>query len=246
MFRLKVLVAGAGLGGLCLAQSLRRHDIDVEVFERDKSPWDRPQGYRLHLDSDGVSALHQSLSADAYRLFDATSMKALPYTTIVDTDLAVLRRLPSDEHSSTQDHKSADLPAHVNVNRATLRQILFNGLEDRVHFGKRLDHYEAEERGVSVAFEDGTRATGDLLVGADGIRSAVRKQRAPHIHIQDSGVRAIYGRVPISAALRYVPEQASPRRLHRRRRPAKALPRPWTCQVSDSSRSGGLPVPAGS
>ena len=49
MSTFKVLIIGAGLGGLCLAQSLRQANIDFEVFERDSSPWERPQGYRLHL-----------------------------------------------------------------------------------------------------------------------------------------------------------------------------------------------------
>ena len=204
----KVLVSGAGLGGLCLAQALRRRGVEVEVFERDRSPWDRPQGYRLHIDSDGVNALHQSLPPELYALFDATSMRPLPFTTIVDTKLAVQRRLPSDEHGSTQVSSSQVLPAHANVNRATLRQILLAGLEDIVHFGKRLSHYESDEKGVTATFEDGTRARGDLLVGADGIRSAVRKQRLPHADIQDTGVRAIYGRIPITEALEFVPAQA--------------------------------------
>ena len=138
MATFKVLIAGAGLGGLCLAHALRRHDIDVEVFERDASPWDRPQGYRLHIDSDGVNALSHSLTPELYALFDVTSMKALPFTTIVDTNLAIQRRLPSDAHGSTRDQSSHGLPSHVNVNRATLRQILFTSLEDVVHFGKSL------------------------------------------------------------------------------------------------------------
>jgi 2-polyprenyl-6-methoxyphenol hydroxylase-like FAD-dependent oxidoreductase len=137
MVRFKVLISGAGLGGLCLAQTLRRHDVDVDVFERDKSPWDRPQGYRLHIDSDGVNALYQSLTPELYKLFDATSMKPRPFTT-----------------------------------------------------------------------EDGTKAKGDLLVGADGIRSTVRKQRVPRADTQDTGVRAIYGRIPIIEALKFVPNQA--------------------------------------
>ncbi len=54
---LRVRVSGAGLGSLRLAQALRRADVDVQVFERDHSSWDRPQGYRLHMDSDGVGVL---------------------------------------------------------------------------------------------------------------------------------------------------------------------------------------------
>ncbi len=208
MAKLKVLIVGAGLGGLCLAQALCQHDIDVEVFERDKSLWERPQGYRLHIDSDGVNALYQSLPPELYHLFDATSMKPLPFTTIVDMKLAIQNRVPSDEHGSTQEHSSHELPSHMNVNRATLRQILFTDLEDIVHFGKKLSRYESDEKGVIITFEDGTQAKGNLLVGADGIRSRVRKQRVPHADTQDTDVRAIYGRLPMPEAMKRVPDQA--------------------------------------
>ena len=43
----KVLIIGGGMGGLCLAQGLKKANIDVEVFERDKSKDDRLQGYRI-------------------------------------------------------------------------------------------------------------------------------------------------------------------------------------------------------
>jgi 2-polyprenyl-6-methoxyphenol hydroxylase-like FAD-dependent oxidoreductase len=208
MAKLKVLIVGAGLGGLCLAQLLRRHDVDIEVFERDTSPWDRPQGYRLHIDSDGVNALYQSLTPQLYHLFDATSMKPLPFTTLVDTNLAIQHRMSSDVQGSEHVDSSRGLPSHVNVNRATLREILFADLQDIIHFGKKLARYESDEQGVTATFEDGTTVTGDLLVGADGIRSRVRKQRVPHAAIQDTGVRAIYGRIPMTEAMKYVPHQA--------------------------------------
>jgi 2-polyprenyl-6-methoxyphenol hydroxylase-like FAD-dependent oxidoreductase len=208
MAKLKVLIAGAGLGGLCLAQALRRQDVEVQVFERDKSPWDRPQGYRLHIDTDGVTALYQSLPPELYTLFDATAMKAHPFTTIVNTNLEVQKRFPCDEHGGTQEHASHGRPFHVNVNRVTLRQILMTGLGDVVRFGKSASRYETHSQGVTVTFEDGTQATGDLLVGADGMRSMVKKQRVPHAALQDTAVRAIYGRLPINEAVKVVPEQA--------------------------------------
>lgn len=53
MPQMKQLIVGAGLGGFCLAQMLRKTHMDVEVYERDGSPWDRPQGYHFALGSSG-------------------------------------------------------------------------------------------------------------------------------------------------------------------------------------------------
>ena len=47
----KPMIVGAGTGGLCLAQGLKQSGIDVAVFERDRTPTDRLQGYRLHISS---------------------------------------------------------------------------------------------------------------------------------------------------------------------------------------------------
>lgn len=64
---------------------------------------------------------------------------------------------------------------HLAVNRMTLREILLSGLEDSVHFGSQFTHYTAEESGtVTAHFADGSTATGDLLVGADGVNSTTR------------------------------------------------------------------------
>jgi 2-polyprenyl-6-methoxyphenol hydroxylase-like FAD-dependent oxidoreductase len=48
---LKVVIVGAGTGGLCLAQGLKLDNISVAVFERDYSPTDRLQGYRLSINT---------------------------------------------------------------------------------------------------------------------------------------------------------------------------------------------------
>ncbi|GHF33987.1 2-polyprenyl-6-methoxyphenol hydroxylase-like FAD-dependent oxidoreductase [Amycolatopsis bartoniae] len=190
-----VLIIGSGLGGLTLAQSLRAGGIDVAVFERDRSPWERPQGYRLHLDADAVNAVREVLPPHLVALFEATSYFTEPFTTILDTDLTVARRLPA----------AGDV--HANVDRATLRRILLTGLDDVLHFGKRLERYESTSAGVTAYFGDGSTAHGDVLVGADGIRSAVRARRAPHLSTVDAGITAIYGRLPLDVARPRVPAE---------------------------------------
>ncbi|MEU9346204.1 FAD-dependent monooxygenase [Streptomyces sp. NPDC048278] len=208
MSDLKVLVAGAGLGGLTLARSLRGHNIDVAVFERDASPWDRPQGYRLHLDTDALRAAREVLPADLHAVFEATAQFTEPFTTILGTDLSVLKRLPAqDEHGEAVRPAQVGPGSHANVDRATLRQILFAGLEGTVRFGKALDHYESDSDGVTAYFTDGSQARGDVLVGADGIRSAVRRLRAPHSETVDAGITAFYGRLPRAAAETVVPAE---------------------------------------
>jgi 2-polyprenyl-6-methoxyphenol hydroxylase-like FAD-dependent oxidoreductase len=210
MAQIKVLIAGAGLGGLCLAQTLCKSDIEVEVFERDSSPWDRPQGYRLHLEADALNALREVLSPDLHRLFEATAMRTNPFTTVLKTDLTIVKRIPTDDGQDAQYWPQfiSDERIHCNVDRATMREIVLLGLNDRCHFNKRLVRYESTAEDVVATFEDGSTATGDVLVGADGMRSAVRRQRAPQLTTMDAGVRAIYGRVPYDAAARLLPAES--------------------------------------
>lgn len=56
---------------------------------------------------------------------------------------------------------------------------------------------------MSVTLADGSTAQGDVLVGADGIRSAVRGQRLPGAAVIDTGVRGlgVYGRTPLTQEL---------------------------------------------
>ena len=201
-----IIIIGAGIGGLCLAQMLKMNGVNVQVFERDATAFDRPQGYRLHLDADGISAIRESLPEKLFELFELTSTNPLPYTTILDTALKLKKRFPIDEYSKTEHHIETGIARHLNVNRATLRETLLIGLDDICHYGAKLDHYEADEKEITAFFEDGRIIKGDLLVGADGAGSVVRKQRAPEAKIMDSGARAIYGRIKLEVARKVLPQ----------------------------------------
>ncbi|KAI9649253.1 hypothetical protein NHQ30_001821 [Ciborinia camelliae] len=72
MSQLKVLIAGAGLGGLCLAQGLKKAGIGFHVYERDKASDYRLQGYRIRIHSEGTDALRECLPNDIYQRFEDT------------------------------------------------------------------------------------------------------------------------------------------------------------------------------
>jgi 2-polyprenyl-6-methoxyphenol hydroxylase-like FAD-dependent oxidoreductase len=69
-----------------------------------------------------------------------------------------------------------DGESHIPIVRATLREVL----EDVVNFGKEFTHYEQAPNGkVTASITDGTSAVGDVLVGADGTGSNIRKRYLP-------------------------------------------------------------------
>jgi salicylate hydroxylase len=186
-----VLIIGGGLGGLCLAQGLKKAGISVAVYERDRSSNDRLQGYRIHIESQGNRALHACLPPELFDTYVATAGTGGNGLRIVTEQLKEISFFPA--HASNTDPEELDL----SVSRITLRQVLLSGLDEIVHFNKTFTHYEEMPDGkITAFFEDGTSATGDVLVAADGGNSRVRKQLLPHAERVETGVVAIMGKLP--------------------------------------------------
>jgi 2-polyprenyl-6-methoxyphenol hydroxylase-like FAD-dependent oxidoreductase len=81
----------------------------------------------------------------------------------------------------------------------TLRQVLLTGLEDVVHFDKVFSRFEQHPDGtVTAFFKDGTSATGDQQVAADGANSRVRRQYLPQARLVDTGLIGITGKTALS------------------------------------------------
>jgi 2-polyprenyl-6-methoxyphenol hydroxylase-like FAD-dependent oxidoreductase len=200
---IRVLIVGAGTGGLCLAHGLQRAGIDVAVYERDRTRTDGLHGYRVGIDPDGSRALHACLPPELFATFMATCARAPRFFNILTEQLDEVLSLPLlDQRDPVESEKS--------VSRMTLRQVLLTGLEEIVHFDKTFTRYEQHTDGtVTAFFADGESATGDLIVGADGTSSPVRKQCLPHARLEDIGIVAIAGKLPLTAESgRLVPRKA--------------------------------------
>jgi 2-polyprenyl-6-methoxyphenol hydroxylase-like FAD-dependent oxidoreductase len=201
MTNLRVAVAGGGLGGLCLAHGLLRAGADVTVYERDASLTGRRQGYRLHVDARAGLALQACLPPESLTLFQATCGQASSRLTVVSEKLRVLHEQVAPDNSADP---YAPATLSTSVNRLTLREVLAAGLDGRIAFGHELTGYEASADRVRLNFADGQSADTDVLVGADGVNSAVRRQCLPGAEPADTGTRCIYGKTPLG------PEAAVP------------------------------------
>ncbi|MFI6512324.1 FAD-dependent oxidoreductase [Streptosporangium sp. NPDC050855] len=196
-----VLIAGGGIGGLCLAQGLHKAGVDVTVFERAASPDAFKEGYRIHLDPDGSRALHSCLPAERFALLDAACGRPPRAFAWLSEGLDELLSL----NVAAPDGPPDPVAVHRSINRFTLRQILLDGLGDRVRFGKELLRYETGADGaVTAHFADGDRAVGSVLVGAEGTHSRVRAQLLPHGGRTDTGVAGVGGRLPLTPATRHL------------------------------------------
>jgi FAD-dependent urate hydroxylase len=163
----KALIIGGGVAGSVTAMALQRAGIDAVVYEAYPQTTEEVGSY-LSVASNGLDAL-RAIQADRPVL-----AAGFP------TPLNVLwsgtgRRLGTVSNGGRRPDGTV---AHT-IKRARLYRALQQQAADRgipFEFGKRLvDAGAGPGGGVVARFEDGTRATADLLVGADGVHSATRR-----------------------------------------------------------------------
>jgi len=158
----QILVIGAGLGGLALAQGLVLAGFDVTVFERDESPVSRAQGYRISIRSLGMHALAALLTPKKLsRLSTAKVRDVGDGFTCANEKMEPFFTVPQGQDAAVQ------------FLRSELRSLLQEGVN--IQWNKRLVTFEDKDDQVIAHFKDGSCATGDLLVGCDGSGSIVRE-----------------------------------------------------------------------
>ncbi|MCD2196761.1 FAD-dependent monooxygenase [Actinomycetospora endophytica] len=191
---MRVVVIGAGLGGLTLAHGLRSAGIEVAVYERGSRSGPQPASYGIHVNRHGNRALHACLPAGNWALFDQGAVPAPDVVRFRDARLTVLTDL--EQSAPTED---VDPVAHRRaVRRDVLHSALRLGLDAVLHWEKTFESFARRSDGtVRVRFADGTWTDGDLLVGADGSNSRVRHQYLPDLVRHELGILNVAGRLPL-------------------------------------------------
>src|SRR5882757_1510076 len=167
---MKIVIAGAGIGGLTAAMCLHRAGFDVEVFEAVSEL--RPLGVGINI------------QAGAVRILSSLGMEsALAATGIETRELRYANRHGQTIWADPRG-RHAGLPwPQFSIHRGELQMILFETAKkmlgpDKIRFGRRLSSFEQKGDTVLARFCDRDGKTveesrSDLLIGADGIHSTV-------------------------------------------------------------------------
>lgn len=188
---MKVLIAGGGIGGLSAAVALLQRGIDVEVYEQAQELKEVGAGIQISpngnkvLDTLGVFQRLKALSCDPvrkeFRLWNTGKpwpMLSLGKTVVENYGYPYLTVYRPDLHESLADR---------------VREIK----ADAIHLGSGVAGCEQDDGSVTLLLRDGRRVSGDVLIGADGVRSVIRNTLWGACDPVFSGMVAWRGLIPM-------------------------------------------------
>lgn len=183
---MRVVICGAGIGGLTLAHGLTGL-AEVVVLERDASASDTG-GYRISINDDACQALRQVLPSgllDEIREVSETG-KAFEHFTIADSRLRPI--------IMAREEPGLD---RVLAQRQVLRILLARDLDPRIRFASPVRAVREDGAAAAVRLTDGSVLEADLVVAADGATSTVVASRAGGSATRDLGLTGLAGWAPL-------------------------------------------------
>lgn len=166
MYGLKAIVIGAGIGGLTAGIALRQAGYDVEVYDRVREL--RPVGAGISLWSNGVKVLNRLGLGDKMAAIGG-QMDRMEYRHLSGNLLNEISLQPLIAAVGQRPYPVA---------RRDLQNLLLDAFQasgGKLTLGAKCIGVEESDRDVTAKFEDGSIATGDLLVAADGVHSILRE-----------------------------------------------------------------------
>ncbi|MDX1483438.1 MAG: FAD-dependent monooxygenase [Alphaproteobacteria bacterium] len=165
----KILIAGAGIGGLTAASCLMKAGYDVEVYEQ--APTLTEVGAGIQLSANPMHVMADLGLAEEILKF---AVRPEAYVFRLHDTGEVLQAYPLAE-----PHERQHGAPYCQVLRADLHDLLAERARmfkaDVLHLSHRVIGVAEDEKGAELRFADGSAARGDIVVGADGIKSEVRR-----------------------------------------------------------------------
>ncbi|NYE23942.1 FAD-dependent monooxygenase [Pigmentiphaga litoralis] len=166
----RVIIAGAGIGGLTAAACLLKRGYPVQIFE---------QASALAEVGAGVQS-----SANAVKVLIDLGLRDELEKTAVRPEAFEFRRYDTAELMHRiplgKQHEAANGAPYYHIHRADLHELLAKAVmaldPHCIHLKARAIGFDQGPKGVVLHLHDGRQALGDVLIGADGIKSAIRTQ----------------------------------------------------------------------
>ena len=227
---MKAIVIGAGIGGLTTALSLHAAGIDVEVFETVRDI--KPLGQGINLQPNGVREFTELGVAEG-----------LAATAIETSTLAYYNKLGQLIWSEPRGLRAGYKWPQYSIHRGDLQAVLLSALRERIgegnlHLGFHFHSFEQSETEVRAEFIDRENQnslgifTGDVLIGADGINSRVRRLLHPN-----EGAPVDSGRVQWRGAVLAAPYLDGRTQVMIGHREQRAVIYPMSKKVAETGKS---------
>jgi salicylate hydroxylase len=167
---MKILIAGAGIGGLAAAANLLKNGHDVQIYEQ--APALTEVGAGVQMSANAVKVLRHIGMGE---MLERTGVKPASYVFRLFDTGEVLQTFPLAE-----THEELCGAPYYQMHRADLLNGLIDSVtsfgEGRIHLSKKIVDVDEGSDQATLQFADGTSASGDLIVGADGVKSVVREK----------------------------------------------------------------------
>lgn len=167
---MRILIIGAGIGGLTAALTLLNKGFEVVIYERSSEL--EEVGAGIQIGSNGTKVLYALGLGSA---LEKVAFKPQAAEMRLGDSGRVIFALPLGDSVEKRYHSP-----YLNIHRADLQRILVDAVREKapnaIHLAHEVKELEQTSEQVTVHFLNGESAQGDILIGADGIRSVIRKE----------------------------------------------------------------------